>query len=316
MTRPETEAKTEKRKKAMQTITVEYQGNPETVNIEEQTAQVFSDIEAAHGGRFAFIAGHVSGEAGKKKCITPCVSNRWFLSHVRYDRYVERMIEAVEAVEMLTVVSRMHPDQFDKVRAYIEANDTTVEAFFTESKATVLSRLAGEDAMTAGNREGQAANCAYSNGWKLNLRSAKDPETGIKRPVRDNAGCMTVSSIALSFFEISKRDTPTAQYPGLHPAEYAPTNSRATTIMTDAIKRTAQSVGGVRQYKTFSISKRNYQHISLDGQTILGMVRDSETAELDAKLADFFRYVGELDAAPLQALMADVQATATATVNG
>jgi len=297
----------------MRIITVEHKGIPTQVNIAEQTSDMLEDLGTAGRGRFAYITGHVSGTVGKKKCTRSCVSNRWFLSRIRYTRYVERMIAAIEAVEFLTVISRLHPEQFDKVRAYCEKKKIAPETLFNESQETLLSRLHKEDTGTAGQREGQAVNVCQINGWTITLQTAKDPDTGLMRPVLDDSGRMTAKSIKLPFFEISKVETPTAKYPGLHPGKYEKTNSRPDTIMRNAVERTAQEMGGIRQYKTFSLQAGKYQKITMDGKAIYGMVRDSETAEMDAKLAEFIQYVGELEAAPLAALLAEAAVVAPVT---
>ncbi len=295
----------------MRILTAEHKGNPVEVNIAEQTDDMLQDLGEAGRGRFAFVAGHVSGTVGKKKCEQVCVSNRWFLSRVRYDRYVERMIAAVEAVEVTDIAANTSDSQHAKIEAYCEKHDLDEGDFFEAQRETVLSRLRKEDASTAGQREGQAVNTVQANGWTLTLQTVTDPDSKLKRPTTDAQGRMTVASIKLPFFEISKMDAPTAEYPGLQPGIYGKTNSRADTIMRNAIERVARDAGGIRQYKTFSLQAGKYQHISMDGHTILGMVRDSQTAELDAKVADFIRYVGELDAAPLVALMAEATAAAT-----
>lgn len=251
----------------MKTITATVNGAEATLNISDELESVLSHIEDAKRGQFAFIRGHESGEVGKKKCTATDISDKSFLQRPRYDKYLERKIEAIELVEFNQIRGVVTDDQQAKLEAYARSNNMSIETFYDNEKKIVLKRANQEDPSTAGQRFGQSVNFAHYKGWRLNLESKK--ENGHTRPVQAENGMYSVKSIMLPFFQIKK----SYDREGLRKGEYGKTNSRADTIMRNAIVKAT----GISAWKSISLGKKNFESISLDHK-VIGM--DAETKAL------------------------------------
>ena len=298
----------------MELQTVNYDGLEVQVNMPDQLAIVLAEVNSAHRGRFAFVKNHVSGKAGEAGCEIPGISDMWFLSLPRYDRYIARIIAAMQAVDIHDVVafiaSKPHYltsrgyDNWTAYRKAVEASKTPdIGILFETSKKTKISQKQGTDPTTEGQRAGHR-NCFGSSGnAKVHFVTEKD-ESKHMFPVLDGAGRMTASSVMLPFFEIRRWYS---QYP-----KYKSKNSRYDTVMRDAIEETAHKAIGLASWKRFSLQKGNFTAISLDSKMILGWVRDLGTAELDASLADAYRAIGALSTSPLATLTEDAEVTVSA----
>jgi len=299
----------------MRIRTLDYDGEKVEVNIPDQIDIVLDEVNSAHRGRFAFVRNHVSGAAGEKGCITPGISDIWFLSLPRYDRYVARIIAGVESLDILDVVAYIasNPnflksrgfeqssgfESWEAYRAKVETSKTSdVDELFANSRQTVLDRKQGTDPTTAGQRHGQRVCYAKSGNAKVHLLTAPD-DTGHKVPTLDSNGRMTAKSIMLPFYIIRRSYSQAPKWTGK--------KSRVDTIMRDAIENAVHAKLGLAHWKTFSLQKGNFTAISMDSRMILGWVRDLGTAELDASLAEAYRAIGALSDSPMNTLKQDAK---------
>ena len=271
------------------------------VNVTDEVTIVLDEIRGPRGS-FAFIRGHVS----ESKRTTPEISDKWFLSAPRYDLFLARKLAGLEKVTLEDVIpllprSKTNPKQdfFTKM-----GEETDIGEMFAECKNTLHARYSKDDSRTAGNVLGQVATNCHIEGIKCHLLTAKVPDSGLKRPVLAENGLMTVDSIKVAFYCIRKR----VYQKGV----YKEVNSGAPVMMRNAIEA-AMAKAGVRTHWTeFSLQKRNYTALSMNSAVILGMVRDLQTAELDASMAEAYRTLGSLPLAPMATLEAEA-ATVTVT---
>jgi hypothetical protein len=279
------------------TITVQHQGNAVEANCSEELAGLLADIGDAGRGHFAFVKGHVSGEAGKKGCIVPEISDRCFMQRPHYGRYKARIAAAVAMLDVFDVARAMRTNQYNKVKAYCAAESIEITAFFDAQRAVVLSRLDSNDPTTAGQRTGQSVNFATFGGWRVHLKTKKVDK--VMRPVTDDDGRMTVTSVRLPFFQIRKshdRD-------GLRKGEWREVNSGAEVIMRDAITRST----GITAWKELSLSRRNFESIHLSGMEIAGFVEDATMAEIDVAMGELLVDIGALPDSPSATLRKEAE---------
>jgi len=275
-------------------IEINHNGRTELANISQRDAILLDEVTGTQRGSFAFISNHVSGEAGVKGCLRPEISDRLLLSNPRYDRFLARKIEAVQAVTLDDVTPLLPRAFFAKV-----GEGADIGEMFSEAQATLLARYRGEDTGTAGQREGQAEAYGEHKGFRLKLATAK--VGNVMRPVVDSEGHPTVDGIMVSFYEVSKT---------VHQSsEYKPVNSRADKIMRDTIEKVLKLRKVRVAYKHFNLCKGNFTAFSMNSATILGMVRDTATAELDAQVANMVRHIGDLPASPLETLEREASVT-------
>lgn len=269
----------------MTTRQAEYDGQAVTLTMTETVANLVDYINTAKRGQFAFIKNHVSGEAGKSGCIVPGISDIWLLSLPRYDRYKVRLAAAIASVSA-----------DDVRRSGLSATDEDV----TEARNVLLARLAGTDTNTEGQRAGQR-NCYANIGQvRVHLYTAKSSTTQLMEPVTGNNGNMVADSVMLAFYEIRR-------YYHQH-REDKPVNSRPDTILRNTIERLALKSQGMAHYKGLSLQKGNFSFLTLSSRKIAGMVRNIETAEVDAAMAEAYRDIGNLEAGPWSTLMAEADA--------
>jgi hypothetical protein len=299
----------------MPTITINHNGTYELANISEEGARILEALKDTPRGSFGFVKDHVSGTAGEKGCITPEKSDRLFLTQVRYDKYLQRKRLALKEVTIDDVVSilprHIDPkyDFFRKVEAEAvkrakklkldKVEELDINNLFVQAKATLALRYEGQDKNTQGQREGQTINYGAYNGFRLKLQTVK--QDGVMRPLVDGNGRLTVTGIMIPFYEVKRT---------VHQkAEYKPVNSGIDKIMRDTIER-AMSRKGIRTaFKSFNLLNGNFQKISLNSAQIFGMVKGTETAQMDAELAHNIRDIAELDDLPLAVLAAEAEET-------
>lgn len=263
----------------MKTMTVSYDTVPVPVRVPDDLAGVMEHIATVKRGRFGVITGHQSG-IDNPKCVRPTVSDITFVTNPRYDKWLERMTAAVKAIEFLPFISNLNPDRF----AAMKAKDATSEDLFNTAKNDILASLAksqdgdGSDAHRLGHRLCYATFDAGDVPVKCHLVT-EDDGTGHKRPVVDGQGMMEVSSIMLPFFAVARKVT--------SPGEWKPTNSRALTLMKDAIK----DATGIPEWKTISVGKGNFKTLTMDKTTVYGMICEPLKVQVNAPAADLFAYI-------------------------
>jgi hypothetical protein len=211
-------------------------------------------------GRFAFVKDHVSGQAGKSGCVTPTVSDILFCTHPRYDLYLQRRKNAIESIESFEAVAAgMKAERLAELTAKAGGN---LDTLFVEAKVNLIDRLQKSldgDVSSDGFRiAAQECYCHY-NGWRLHLETAKN-DSGLMRPVIADNGLMTVGSIMLPFFQAKRTYT--------RAGVWKPVNSRALTIMQDAI----EDATGLADWKAFSLTKANFAYITLNAKKIVGSI--------------------------------------------
>lgn len=280
----------------MQTITITTNGTETEANITDKDAQTLATLTGTPRGSFAFVSKLVSGEAGKKGCERPEISDRLFLAQPRYDRFLARKRATIERVTL--DVTPLLPSSFDMTKA---------EALFSEARAELIASYERDNDETAGQRAGQAINYGEHKGFRLHLVSEKSAD-GLMRPVLDADGRPTVDGIMVSFYEIAKT---------VHQeARYRPVNSRAKTIMKKAIERAMSAMDPTcrDRFKHLNLCKANFQRVAMNSTVVAGMVRDMQTAEFDASIAEAYRHIGNLPTAPIATLTAEADADTTASV--
>jgi len=284
---------------------VQYNGVETAINVSDSTAMVIDAVNDTQRGSFGYIQNHVSGEPGKEKCIRPKVSNIWFLTNPRYDRWLARKREAVTALTVDTV-SAGSGKLWEKMREKA-GKDADITALFEKAQKDILDSAAKTEAgdRSDGHRKGHDRCYVRLGNVTIHLVTAPD-ETGIMVPVRDERGRMSAEGCMLPFYAIKRVYS--------DEGEYGKVDSRALTLMKKAIEKTT----GLYDFKTFNLSKANFTAITFNSQTIFGYVRDSETAVLDTLVADLIRDIGGLAGDPLSVLRAEAQniVNVMATVNG
>jgi hypothetical protein len=263
----------------METIQVQYCDNNVTVNIPEELKQKLDACGKLNRGRFAYVAKHVSGTAGIKGCVRPFVSNILFTRNPRYDLYLTRMKDAISKINGYSDLEAKVSENMLKT---IEAKSKDLNADFQTAKSNLIERLEKSIAGDASDPFRAAARECYChyNGWKLHLITEKK-EDGLKRPVIEN-NSMTIESIMLPFFE-TRRDPAIKNENGEYIlGEWTPTNSRSLTLMQDAIKKST----GLPEWKTISLNKNNFSHLSLDAKKIYSTLRDTSEIAYDAFIAE------------------------------
>jgi hypothetical protein len=281
----------------MKIVTANYAGTDTHVCIPDDLHDVLQHIATVQRGRFGVVTGHLSG-IGNPKCIRPTESNITFCTNPRYDNWLARRKAGVQAVTVNDIMA--HPD-FKEIVAKTKGS---VPALFDEAKAEVLASLeasqAGdENAYSLGQTLTHATYMAGDVPVKLHLVTEKD-EDGHKRPVCNAIGLMDVDSVKLPFFEVHRKVT--------DHGEWKPTNSRALTLMKDAIK----DASDVPDWKELSLGKGNFRTLTLDKATVYGLVREPLLVEVPAPKADVFAFIcglAEGFAAAVEAL-AEVMAPA------
>ena len=284
----------------MKTIIVEHMGIAKEVAINDQLGMILEEVASAKRGRFAYVENHVSG-IGDPKCTTPGVSDKWFISLPRYDRYLERVAYNVGAMDFFAFTNDPTRNNYADIQKKLSGGD--MEELFNEAKAAILKSVlkTQEGDRSDGFRRGHDACYAYCNisgmGVTLHLQT-EDDGTGHKRPAGEG-DYLLADSIMLPFFLLDRR---------VHvKAVYKPTNSKALTLMKDAIKE----VAGIPEWNAFSLGKGNFSYISLDSKVIIGKVADMTTARREAQLAAFVRFICELTTDPFDLLVAEAQAQVT-----
>jgi hypothetical protein len=262
-----------------------------TVSVTEALAESLETVANVRGGTFAFVSRLVSGTPGKDKCVTPSITDRWFLAMPRYDRYLARLSAAVAHITLADV------------REALADNAVSARPDFAALFATAIANVgegyAGTRSDTVGQRAGAVSCYAHFGKARVHLVTEKGTD-GIMRPVANGEGNMVGDSAMVPFYEIRRRT--------YQKAVYLPTNSRPLTIVQDAIRDLAHKETGLAEWKALSVQKANYGFITLDSARIHGLVRDLMTAELDARFAEAYREIGNLAAGPFQTLQAEAQA--------
>lgn len=291
----------------METRVVKYgAGQVEVeISVSDSIAKVIDAVNETGRGQFGFIKNHVSGEVGKDKCIRPKVSDMWFLTNPRYDRYLARKREAITGLDV-SKVSEKAGKLWDKVREKA-GKDADITALFEKAKKDILDSAAKTEAgdRSDGHREGHDRCYVRLGNVTIHLATATDTN-GLMTPVRDERGRMVAEGCMLPFYAIKRVYS--------DEGEYGKVDSRALTLMKKAIEKAT----GLHDFKTFNLSKANFTTITFNSRTIFGYVRDSETAVLDTLIMDLIRDIGGLSADPLAVLRAEAQemVNVMATING
>lgn len=260
------------------------------VAVSERLAAQLDIVNGARRGQFAYVSGLESGTVGKDKCERPSVTDRWLLAMPRYDRYVSRMIAAIEPMTEAGVHTRLLGNPV--------AARNDFPALFVAAKTAVLTGLGGTREDTAGHRAGQAL--CYATYGKTRVHLVTEiGDDGLKHPVLNAEGNVQAESAMVSFFEI-KRHTRQA-------AVYAHVNRQAKTIVQNAIKAWAHENTGLYDgWKHLSLSNSRYEYLTLDSTRIYGMVAENMgNGEVDAATAAAVREIGDLDTDPFIALGGD-----------
>lgn len=277
----------------MQSKQMTYDGKTVTVAVTEAMVEVLDAVNAAGRGRFAYVQNHVSASG----YTVPCISHMWMLALPHYDRYLARIRGEVAAMEATAVAEHMH--DWETYRAAVVAAGLSPDQLFADSKAIVLARLAGEDDSTAAQREGHVNCYAHDGQARIHLLTVKDPDTKRQVPVIGMDGLMVADSAMLPFYQIRR-------YP-VQAGVRKPVKSAVDTVMRETIKHIAHKRQGVAHWKGLSLQKGNFQFVTLDSARIFGLVRDRETAVLDAAFAEAYRDIGNLPRDPLSTLAYDAQ---------
>lgn len=280
----------------MKTMKVAYCDATVTVNVPEHLASQLRKCGPVNRGRFAYVASHVSGTAGEKGCITPYVSDILFCRNPRYDLYLARKRDAIAALPDFAAVHAAAPREAAKARAAT----SDVPAEFAAAKAVLLDRIVKSMAGDTSDPFRMAAEACYCHrkGWRLHLLTEDTPaptpdkpKRTVKRPVVDADGRMTVHSIMLPFYTV--RRTPVVH------GEWKPVNSKADTLMRDAV----EAATGLPEFKGFSLTLENFASLTLDAKTIYGSLPNPQTAAYD----EHIKAICGLDALPLDALRQDAE---------
>lgn len=267
----------------MQTVNVQYDNAELPVRVPEELAEVLHHVASVKRGRFGVITGHQSG-IDNPKCINPTISDITFITNPRYDRWLDKMQAAVAGVNFLDVINSMPRPKFSEMKA--KAKGQEMEPLFNEAKKDILASLQtsiagdGEDAHRLGHRLCYATFMAGTTPIKCHLITEPDEE-GHKRPTVDEQGYMTVNSLMLPFFIISRKV--------IDPGLWKPTNSRPLTMMKSAILDQT----GLPEWKTISVGKGNFKSLTMDHATVHGLVGE-ELKQTPSRLADFIAAIGGL----------------------
>lgn len=274
------------------------------ISVTDSIAKVIDAINETGRGQFGFIKNHVSGEVGKDKCIRPKVSDMWFLTNPRYDRWLARKREAVTALDVETVAARSSK-LWDKMREKAGKN-ADITALFEKAKKEILDSVAKTEAgdRSDGHREGHDRCYVRLGNVTIHLATAPD-SNGLMAPVRDERGRMIAEGCMLPFYAIKRVYS--------DEGEYGKVDSRALTLMKKAIEKATC----LHDFKTFNLAKANFTTITFNSKTVFGYVRDSETAVLDTLIVDLIRDIGGLATDPLAVLRTEAQeiVNVMATVN-
>lgn len=265
----------------MSIVTVKYDGVPVPVNMPDALNDVCEHIATVKRGRFGVITGHQSG-IDNPKCERPTVSDITFITNPRYDRYLERMKTAVQAVEFVTFIGKV--PNLKEMKA--KNGGENLEPAFDAAKKDILDSLKdsqsgeGEDAHR-GHRLCYATFDAGDVPVSCHLATEKGDD-GLMRPIVESNGLMSVNSIMLPFFTVSRKVT--------DPGKWKETNSRLHTLMKDAIRKAT----GLPEWKALSLGKGNFRTLTLDKATVFGMVAEPLKAVVSVPQADFFAYIAGL----------------------
>lgn len=278
----------------MQTITLTKTEDGRTVEFPalcpDKLQIVLEQVTDAGRGQFAFVQQHVSGLTDPK-CTRKRVSDKWVLVKPRYDRYLERKMEALRGLQFDMVSADSFPQKLiDKA----EATGKTLRELFDTAKSELL---ASGEASEAG-RDTRTGYGSF-NGVTVHLRTAKDGKQTIL--LADPAtGLPVVDSIMLYWYSIKEREHVKG--------EYKPTNSHAKTLM----KNYLESLAVARPWRSLSLGLNNFAAVHFGGKKVLGMVNDLLSAQEDAELSRVFReasYIAMLGPlTPLEALQNEAEA--------
>jgi len=284
----------------METRTVSYFGQNVEISVTDQTALVIDAVNETGRGQFGYIQNHVSGVPGKDKCVRPSVSNIWFLTNPRYDRYLARLREAVAALDIAKVSALTPIKRWDELREKAAKGKKDLTALFATAKEEILASIekTASGDRSDGYREGHDRCYVRLGNVTIHLVTAPG-EDGIMVPIRDENGRMIADGCMLPFYTIKRVYA--------DKGEWEETDSRALTIAKECIRKAT----GLYDFKTFNLAKANFTAITFNSQTIFGFVRDAENAELDVSLMDYIRDIGGLTADPLSVLRAEAQTVAT-----
>jgi len=263
----------------MKIVTVKYDGVPVPANMPDDLCAVLEHIATVKRGRFGHVAGHQSG-VGDPKCNRPTVSDITFLTQPRYDRWLERMHEAVKAIEFVTFIGKV--PNLKEMEA--KSKGVALESIFDTAKAEILDSLQtsqdgdGTDGHRMGHRLCYATYDAGDVAVKCHLKTERGDDK-LMRPVLTENGLMEVGSIMLPFFVVSRKVT--------DPGDWKETDSRVLTLMKDAIKRAT----GQPQWKALSLGKGNFKTLTMDKATVFGLVAEPLKATITVPQASYFSYI-------------------------
>jgi len=282
----------------METRTVEYKGSSIEVNVPEAACQGIDALNVGGRGRFGYVLKHTSGVPGERGCIQPKVSSFWMTTCPRYDLYRARVRAHLNEVELPHVTVALE-DRFNILRQKAELQKVSLPVLFAEAKTAILESLDKTDSgdRSDGHRQGHDNCYAHVGIATLHLVTVKDAEKR-KTPVIAENGLMTVEGVMIPNYIID-RDEHSA-------GEWKPVDSKILTIMKDGIMSVLKQYG-VREWKTLNLAKGNFSLVTFNSTQVYGYVRETKTAGIDAKIADFIQHIAALPTDPWTVLRMEAQ---------
>lgn len=275
-----------------------HNGNKCSLNITKELENVLQNVSTGHRGSFAFVQDHVSGTPGKDGCLRSSISDKWFISHPRYDRYLSRLEDGILTASVESVAQDMPQKKWDEMTKKANIAGIDLCDLYTQARTALLESIAGsrmQDMSNGHRRAHVSCYASYTGGdisVTLHLLTEKVGDETL--PVLEN-GMMTVKSIMLPFFEINR--VPKQQ------GEWKPVNSRPLTMMKDAIRDMVVPY----EWHTLSLGKGNFSSLCMNSHEIYGFIRGTEHASVTAALGEFYMFVGNLQNHPFESLAEEAQ---------
>jgi hypothetical protein len=269
---------------ATETAMVSYNGIPVPVAVPDDLLAAMGHLSSVRRGRFGVITDHQSG-VNDDKCLRPTVSDITFITNPRYDRWLTRMDEAVRDIQFPTFIGALNPELYAEITTKAKGQD--VEILFNVAKTEVLTSLTksiagdSDDSHRLGHRLCYATFTGGDSPVKCHLVT-EDDGTGHKRPIINENGLMQVRSLMLPFYIVHRNVK--------DHGKWLPTNSRVNTLLKDAIK----DATGIPPWKEISLGVGNFNTLTMDKQTVYGMVALPLRTVVTTERANLYAYIAGL----------------------
>ena len=215
-----------------------------------QASTIETLIETQKGG-FAKVRGYVA----TSNRVKPETFDATVLTRFSTERLYQRKMKALQDITLDDIRDKLI--QNPKVKALSE--DELKKAFEDRKASTIasLQKTIDGDRSDARRQSHDRNYFTIGEGVKVHFVTEKNTE-GVKVPVLNKDGLLTVETIMLSVIEISKET--------IVEGEYKVVNSGVPVLISNAIETLMPKS---TKLKTFSLRDDNFDSIAIDGETIM-----------------------------------------------